>query len=139
MIDGSSLDVHIAGVRAAVAYLGAEAPLPTHRCGQAALDRNRELVGTRVVLEADPAYEFDARGQRLYYAFTPDGVFIDAALVAEGLAQAVRTDAGRGAHLAALEEEARAAGRGCLWLTPGASQESGAASGGATAMGVDEG
>ena len=115
VIDGDSLDAYVAGRRTAVGYLGVAAPAPTHPCGVEALARNRELAGTRVLLEEDPTYQFDARGRRLYYAYATDGTSIDETLVREGLAWAVRTDARYGAQLAALQAEAAAAGRGCLW------------------------
>ena len=114
-IDGNSLDAHLLGNRTAVGYLGVETPAMNQACGQEAQARNRELAGPRVLLEADPNYRFDAIGRSLYYAYTPDGQSIDEALVREGLGRAVRTDAHHGASLVAVEEEARAAGRGCLW------------------------
>ena len=119
VIDGVSLDAHIGGRRTAVGYLGAETPLRTQPCGEEALARNRELAGTRVFLEDDPAYQFDASGRRLSYAYTSAGASIDETLVREGLARAVRTDARYGAYLAALQAEAEAAGRGCLWNRSG--------------------
>jgi hypothetical protein len=51
----------------------------------------------------------------LYYAFTPDGWFIDLILVQEGLGRAVRTDGRYGAVLAAAEDDAQMSGTGCLW------------------------
>ncbi|HYW86482.1 MAG TPA: thermonuclease family protein [Chloroflexota bacterium] len=115
VIDGSTLDAQINGIRVPVGYLGIETMEANQPCGQAALERNRELAGDRVLLMSDPLYEFDPLGRRLYYAFTVDGVSIDEVLVREGLAHAVRTDAVEGNTLAAAEAEAAAAGRGCLW------------------------
>jgi endonuclease YncB( thermonuclease family) len=115
--DGSTLDAQVEGRRTAVGYLGAETPAPNRPCGPEALERNRQLAGGRVLLEADPAYEFDAIGRRLYYAYTPDGVSIEATLIGEGLARAVRTDASHGADLLAIQAEAEAAGLGCLWAS----------------------
>jgi endonuclease YncB( thermonuclease family) len=113
--DGTSLDAHVAGQRTAVGYLGAEAPAPNQPCGAEALARNRELAGGRVLLEADAAYDLDARGRRLFYAYTEDGRSIEEILIREGLARAVRTDGAHGADLQAAEAETEAAGRGCLW------------------------
>jgi endonuclease YncB( thermonuclease family) len=81
------------------------------------MERNRELAGDRVLLEADPAYDYDSVGRRLYYAYTPDGRSIDETLIREGLAQAVRADASHGADLLAAQAEAESAGRGCLWAS----------------------
>ena len=114
-IDGSSLDVHVNGQRVAVAYLGARAPGPSQTCGQAALLRNRELAGRHVRLVEDPSAPVDATGRRLFYAYAADGTSIDAALIREGLAWAAHPDSPRGGELAALQAEAEADGRGCLW------------------------
>jgi len=118
VIDGNSLDAHVQGRRTAVGYLGVATPGATEPCGLEALTRNRELVGTRVLLEADPAYDFDAIGRRLYYASTPDGRWIDETLVREGLGYAAHPDAGRGARLAAVQAQAEATATGCLWRGP---------------------
>jgi len=115
VIDGSTLDAQVNGIRVAVGYLGIETMEANQPCGQAALQRNRELASDHVLLMSDPLYDFDPLGRRLYYAFTLEGVSIDEVLVREGLAHAVRTDAVEGNTLAAAEAEAAAAGRGCLW------------------------
>jgi endonuclease YncB( thermonuclease family) len=115
VIDGSSLDAQVGGRRTAVGYLGIETPFPHQPCGAEALARNQELAVIRVLLTEDSTYAFDQAGRRLYHAYTADGVWIEAVLVSEGLARAVRTDAGRGVELPALQAEAAAAGRGCLW------------------------
>jgi endonuclease YncB( thermonuclease family) len=115
IIDASTLETRILGNRAGVKYLGVWTPAVTQRCGPEAEARNRELTGIRVLLEEDPGYRFDSSGSLLYYAYTPEGLSIDAVLVREGLALAVRPDARHGAVLAALQAEAEAAGRGCLW------------------------
>ncbi|MGH2351682.1 MAG: thermonuclease family protein [Chloroflexota bacterium] len=128
-IDGNSLDAHVHGNRTAVGYLGVETPLRNQRCGPEALLRNRELAGGRVLLEPDPAYPFDDLGRRLYYAYTTDGVSIDETLIREGLGMAARTDARHGAYLAAVQAEAQAAGRGCLWSDSGADPTGGESAG----------
>jgi endonuclease YncB( thermonuclease family) len=114
-VDGSSVDAHVLGARTALGYLGADVMAANHPCGREALERNRELAGSQLLLLDDPIYQFDERGRRLYYAFTPDGRSIEAILIREGLAWAARTDASRGPELAALQAEAEAAGQGCLW------------------------
>jgi endonuclease YncB( thermonuclease family) len=114
-IDGNSLDAYVDGRRTAVGYLGARTPALNQACGQAALARNRELAGAQVYLVEDPSIGVDPIGRRLFYAYTAVGSSIDAALVREGLAWAAYPDAPRGGELAALQAEAQAAGRGCLW------------------------
>lgn len=114
-IDGDSLDARVLNNRTAVGYLGAETPPANQACGRQALERNKELADSRVLLYQDPAYEFDARGRRLFYAYTADGQSIEEILIREGLARAVRQDGSRGPELAAIQAEAESAGRGCLW------------------------
>lgn len=126
VVDGQSLDAYLSGNRTFIGYLGAQSPYANQPCGREALARNRELVADRVLLEEDPTYLLDEHGRRLYYAYTRDGVSIDETLVREGLAWAVRGDARYGAYLAALQAEAEAAGRGCLWDGSSATETGGA-------------
>ena len=116
-VDGNALDAHVEGNRTLVGYLGAETPARNQPCGLEAMARSQELAGRRLYLETDPTHVFDARGRRLYYAYTADGASIDEALIREGLARAVRTDARYGAYLAMIQAEAE--GRGCLWRGEG--------------------
>lgn len=116
VVDGSTLDAQVQGARTPVGYLGISAPDLNQPCGQDAFERNRELAAQGVLLEADPLYSVDEHHRLLFYAYTPDGTFIDQTLVSEGLAHATRTDAAHGADLAAAEADAAAAGRGCLWI-----------------------
>ena len=118
VIDGSTLDAQIDGVRTPVAYLGAAAPALNQPCGPEAAERSRELAGQHVLLAADPAYDLDGQHRRLFYAYTADGVSIDETLIREGLAHAVHPDASHGPDLAALEASAQADAQGCLWSTP---------------------
>ncbi len=115
VIDGHSLDARVMGNRTAVGYLGVETPNRNAPCGEQALERNRELAAGRVLLEEDWSYQLDDVGRRLFYAYTADGRSIDEILIREGLGRAVRTDARHGALLEAVQAEAQAAGRGCLW------------------------
>jgi endonuclease YncB( thermonuclease family) len=115
VVDAGTLEARVFGNRTGVGYLGVWTPAVTQPCGPEAETRSRELAGARVLLEEDSSYQFDGAGRRLYYAYTPEGTSIDAALVREGLALAVRGDARHGAALAALQAEAEAAARGCLW------------------------
>jgi endonuclease YncB( thermonuclease family) len=115
VIDGSTLDAIVGGVRTGVGYIGASTPPGNTPCGRAATARNAELAGSAVRLETDSAYEHDAAGRALYYAYTMDGDLIEAVLVREGLARAAGGNGRRGAELTAVEAEARAAGTGCIW------------------------
>jgi micrococcal nuclease len=117
VIDGDTLDARVREARTVVGYLGAHAPLANEACGPEAFERNRELVGGFVLLEEDPAYEFDDRGRRLYYVYTPEGTFIDEVLVREGLARAANPDGRYAQSLAEAEAQAHADGTGCLWAS----------------------
>ena len=117
VVDGSSLDARVDGNRTLVSYLGVSTPTLSEPCGAEALARNAELVGSGFLAEEDPGYGFDARGRRLYYVFTDDGLSVDEVLIREGLGYAVRTDARHGGALQDAELEAMRAGRGCLWAT----------------------
>jgi endonuclease YncB( thermonuclease family) len=115
VIDGNTLDAQIDGIRTPVGYLGIETPGPGSPCGLLAIERNRQLAGQRVWLESDPGYQLDSQRRRLFYVYADDGTWIEFTLVSEGLAHAARTDAARGAELAAAEAEAQANAQGCLW------------------------
>jgi endonuclease YncB( thermonuclease family) len=115
VIDGSSLDAHIDGKRVAVGYLGVDVPQLNAPCGQEAFIRNKELAGSKVLLQEDATYQMDEIGRKLYNVFTEDGRSIEEALVREGLARAARTDALYGTALADLEATAKAANEGCIW------------------------
>jgi len=114
-VTGDALDARVNGMRTALGYVGVSAPSPAEPCGAEALARNQELAADHVWLESDPAYEFDARGLRLYYAYTSDGISIEETLIREGFARAERTDGIYGAYLAQLQADAEASGIGCLW------------------------
>jgi len=114
VIDGDTIDVLIDGQLQQVRYYGIDAPEESEKCYEEATERNRELVGTTVRLEAD-AHNEDKDGRLLRYVFTNDGISVDAALVSEGLAKARREDGRYLARLTTLEIYAHEHGIGCLW------------------------
>ena len=114
VIDGDTMDVLIGGERQRVRYYGIDAPEEGDNCYDEATERNRELLGTTVRLEADARNE-DKYGRLLRYVFTNDGTSVDAALVSEGLAKAWREDGRYLARLTTLEIYAHEHGIGCLW------------------------
>jgi len=109
-----SLEQATVGKQQRVRYYGIDAPEEGEKCYQEATERNRELVGTTVRLEADARNE-DEYGRLLRYVFTNDGASVDAALVSEGLAEAWRDDGRYLNRLTILETDARQRGTGCLW------------------------
>ncbi|MGQ9572764.1 MAG: thermonuclease family protein [Dehalococcoidia bacterium] len=114
IIDGDTIDVRIGGKQERVRYYGIDAPEKGERCYEEATERNRELVGTTVRLEADARNE-DEHGHLLRYVFTDDGLSVDAALVSEGLATVAPRDGRYLARLSTLETHAQQEGIGCLW------------------------
>ncbi len=114
VIDGDTIDVRLDGKSVRVRYYGVDTPERGDRCFREATDRNEALVGGRVLLLAD-ARDEDAFGRELRYVFTPDGVSVDATLVAEGFGLAWRQDGRYRGEIIYFEDGAKAARRGCLW------------------------
>jgi endonuclease YncB( thermonuclease family) len=114
VIDGDTIDVEIAGERERVRYYGVDTPERGEPCYREATARNEQLIADGVLLLPD-ARDRDRSGRLLRYAFTADGVSIEARLIAEGLGAAWPEDGAYRNELLALEAAARAAGAGCLW------------------------
>ena len=114
VIDGDTIHVLIGRERQRVRYYGIDAPEQGEKCYQEATERNRELVGESVRLEAD-ARDKDDFGRLLRYVFTDDGISVDAILVSEGLAKAWREDGRYVNRLTTYETHAQQQGVGCLW------------------------
>ena len=72
------------------------------------------LTAAGVQLLADQRLQ-DPFGRELRYLFTPDRQSIAATMILEGLALAWREDGAFRDTLVAIEDDARAALRGCLW------------------------
>ena len=116
VIDGDTLDVALFGGEVLrVRLFGVDAPEIGEACADEASERLRALDGSEVLLLPDERIE-DAGGRQLRYVFTPDQRSLDAALVDEGLAEAWRKDGAFRDQLVDIEDEARDARRGCLWV-----------------------
>ncbi len=116
VIDGDTIRVRIDETVRRVRYIGIDAPERDEPLGSAATEANHALVAGEVVLLEKDVSDKDDYGRWLRYVFLPDGLFVNGELVRRGLARAKAypPDLGRQSSLAALEEEARAAGRG-VW------------------------
>lgn len=115
IIDGDTLDVRLFGGESLrVRLFGASTPEVGERCADEATARLEALAGAEVLLLADERLE-DAGGRALRYVFTPAGLSIDAVLIDDGLATAWREDGAYRDALLEVEDDARAAGDGCLW------------------------
>lgn len=113
-IGGDGAKVLLDGREVAIRYDGVIAPERGDKCYREALDRNSSLLGSKVYLlgRLDSA---DFLTPPTVYAFTEQGVSIDATLVAEGFARASLKGATYEREIVQLQEQAAAAGRGCLW------------------------
>jgi endonuclease YncB( thermonuclease family) len=114
VVDGDTIEVGIDGRAYRVRYFGVDTPERGVRCYREARDRNETLIGKRVLLLTDNRTT-DSFGRLLRYVFLPDGVSVDATLVAEGYGEAWREDGRYRDQIIAIEGEAQAANRGCLW------------------------
>lgn len=114
VVDGDTIDVLVGRRSVRIRYYGVDTPERGNVCFREALDRNGLLAESKIWLLAGPR-DSDQFGRLLRYVFTAEGVSIDATLVAEGLGVAWQSDGQYRDQIIALEAEARAAGRGCLW------------------------
>ncbi|MEX1022322.1 MAG: thermonuclease family protein [Dehalococcoidia bacterium] len=114
IIDGDTLEVRSAETSVTVRLFGVDTPEPGEACYDDATERLRDLAGAHVQLLPD-ARLTDPFGRELRYVYASDGTLIDAALIEDGLGVAWTEDGRLRDDLVATEEEARAAGRGCLW------------------------
>jgi len=114
IVDGDTLHVEVDGRDETVRLFGINAPEVGQPCAGEATARLRTLVGREIRLLPD-ARDRDRYGRLLRYVYAPDGLSIDAALVAEGLALAWRKDGALRSGIIRLEEDARDGHKGCLW------------------------
>jgi endonuclease YncB( thermonuclease family) len=115
VIDGDTLDVRsFDGGALRVRVFGVNAPETGERCADEATALPQSLAGEAVRVLPDLRLE-DSGGRQLRYLFTPDGVSIDSALIVAGVALAWDLDGALRDRLVALERDARAERRGCLW------------------------
>ncbi|MDO9445543.1 MAG: thermonuclease family protein [Dehalococcoidia bacterium] len=114
IVDGDTLDVRSAETSIRVRLYGVNTPERGEACFAEATDRLTVLAGEVVQLLPDARLQ-DPFDRELRYVYTEDGVLIDEALVREGYGLAWRDDGSKRDAIIAAEEEARAAGRGCLW------------------------
>ncbi len=119
VVDGDTLEVDLAGAAVTIRMYGIDAPEEgdkPDRCGPEAAAQLKALLpdGTALLLLADKRDQ-DRYERTLRYVFTPDGVSVDAQMVAAGFAEAWRSDGAYKKQLIALQEDATLHQRGCLW------------------------
>jgi micrococcal nuclease len=127
VFDGDTIAVSLNGAYYLVRYIGVEGPERTQACSPDALGANLALVaGKQVALVSGPT-NADALGRLLRYVYVGD-TFVNAEMVSLGFARALDnpSDTTYLALFRQLEEEARAANRGChatgIWAPPPASE-----------------
>ena len=114
IVDGDTLHVEFEGRDESVRLYGIDAPEVGTPCAADATARLHELAGSAVRMRPD-ARNRDRYKRLLRYVYTANGESIDATLVREGLARAWRGDGQLEGAITLLEDDARRAGRGCLW------------------------
>lgn len=117
IIDGDTIDVLMAdSSEERVRYIGIDTPERDETCYRESSDRNTELVAGDTVQLIKDSSERDIYGRLVRYICNSDGVFVNAQLIADGVAHAYRyhPDTGFADHFKSLEQEAARAGRGCL-------------------------
>lgn len=110
VLDGHTLETSLGRVR----LFGVNAPERGEPCYGQATELLRQLLGDSVRLEPGPR-SVDSSGRLLYYAYTQDGVSVDATLIIGGLGVAERKDGQHRDYLVGLETESRAESTGCIW------------------------
>ncbi|MEE9277766.1 MAG: thermonuclease family protein [Dehalococcoidia bacterium] len=116
IIDGDTLDAKIGGRTLRVRIFGINAPEAGDRCGPAATEGLKQLLGPGTQALFHPGPRNDDGRRLLRYVFTVDDrMSVDAFLIDAGLAEAWRRDGQLRDQLVEVETHARAAGRGCLW------------------------
>ena len=118
-VDGDTLRVRWEGREERLRYYGVNTPEKGDACYEEATRRNAALSGAgRPGAEVLLAFDERARdkyGRLLAYVFTPEGMSIDSAIVAEGLGRAWTKNGRWRDAVEELEKEARREKRGCLW------------------------
>lgn len=85
VIDGDTIEVTIDGELERVRYYSIDAPEPDEPGGEAAKQRNAELIAGGVVLKpGDDGRDRDMYDRLLRKVYTPDGTWIEELLVEEG-------------------------------------------------------
>ena len=121
VIDGDTIRVQLDGARDTVRLTGVDTPETRHPTRgvepdgpEAAADTTARRTGATVRLDRDPAGDdIDADGRLLRYVVLASGEHVNATLIREGLATAIRAfPYARQREFLQLEVQARAARRG---------------------------
>jgi endonuclease YncB( thermonuclease family) len=114
IIDGDTFDVTIDGRLERIRVFGIDTPERGDRCFAEAATLLESLVEDEVRLRTD-VRTVDRSGRLLRYVYRPDGLSVDAMMLAGGGAYAWTRDGALRDELLALEAQARLDRTGCLW------------------------
>jgi micrococcal nuclease len=117
IVDGDTFHALVDGVEETVRIFGVDTPERGEPCFSEATDELRLLVATtggQVLLVTD-VRKRDRYDRLLRYVYAPDGLSIDAVLIARGFAHAWTDDGALRDPLVAVEAQARGQRTGCLW------------------------
>ncbi len=126
IIDGDTIDVRLKdGAEERIRYIGIDTPERDETCYQEASDQNATLVENDSIKLIKDTSERDIYGRLVRYICNSKGVFVNAQLVADGVAHAYRyyPDIRFANRFKSLEQEASQAGRGCLHPSPEANSD----------------
>lgn len=114
--DGDTIEVELDGRTYDLRYIGVDTPEREEYFYGEAFDYNMDLVrGEEVILVRDVS-DTDQYGRLLRYVYLPDGTFVNAEMISNGMARVVTfpPDVAQTDNFKALEADARQAGRG-MW------------------------
>lgn len=114
IIDGDTIDVSMNGQTYRVRYIGMNTPERDEACYSEARQANALFVQGQTVRLVRDVSEIDQYGRLLRYIYVGD-LFVNRALVEQGYAEVVSypPDTAQFDNFKRLEDEARAANRGC--------------------------
>jgi micrococcal nuclease len=114
VVDGDTIGVQLGDTIQRVRYIGMNTPERGEPCAREATAANAALVDGRTVAMIRDVSETDRYGRLLRYVYV-EGTFVNAALVADGWAEAARypPDTAFAAWFDLLEAQAHAANLGC--------------------------
>lgn len=117
--DGDTIEVEINNREYRVRYIGVDSPEREEPFYQEALDLNMDLVRNETVILVQDVSDTDQYGRLLRYVYLPDGTFVNAEMIGQGMARLVTfpPDVAQTDYFKSLQEEARENGVG-MWSRP---------------------
>ncbi|MEZ4517841.1 MAG: thermonuclease family protein [Chloroflexota bacterium] len=114
--DGDTIEVTLNGDIYKVRYIGVDTPEREEYFYEEAFDFNMDMVRDKTVILVKDVSDTDQYGRLLRYVYLPDGTFVNAELISNGMARLVTfpPDVANTDYFKSLQEEARNDGRG-MW------------------------